>query len=84
MLRSDENKSCANFIDELVENKQGNSRFDEYASVFQNLTEQTSLSTSGSVIVNIIINDLQDAILVLVKEADEIFFVQIFDIKTKM
>lgn len=32
---------------------------------------------------NIIINDLKDAILVLVKEADEMYYVQIFDILTK-
>ena len=34
MLPTRNSNSEANFIDDIVENKAGNSRFDEYASVF--------------------------------------------------
>ena len=57
ILQSKGSQSEGNFIDEIVASRQGNSRFDEYASVFQNLTEETCLHTGGCVIVNIFIND---------------------------
>lgn len=34
ILQTKNSNSEANFIDEIVENKTGNNRFDEYASVF--------------------------------------------------
>ena len=74
-----------NYMNDIAENSSSkNNRFDEYASVFQNLTEQSLLDTGGCVIVNIVINDKHDVAFVLAKESDELFYVQQFDMNTKV
>lgn len=73
-----------NYMNDIVENSSSkNNRFDEYASVFENLTEQSLLDTGGCVIVNIVINDKHDVAFVLAKESDELFYIQQFDMNTK-